>query len=53
MERALLACSVGAVAVDPAARDATSAELVKQAEDALAVAKRAGANRIEVRALAT
>jgi len=52
MERALVACSVGAVACDPASRTTTtSAELVKQAEDALNRAKDAGANRIEVRAL--
>jgi diguanylate cyclase (GGDEF)-like protein len=50
MERALVACSIGAVACDPAARPTTSAELVKQAEDALAAAKDAGGNRIEARA---
>lgn len=51
MERALVACSIGAVACDPAKHDATSAALVKEAEDALSAAKDAGANRIEVRAL--
>jgi diguanylate cyclase (GGDEF)-like protein len=50
MERALVACSIGAVSCDPAARPATSAELVKLAEDALNAAKAAGAHRIEVRA---
>ncbi|HEY7610804.1 MAG TPA: GGDEF domain-containing protein [Alphaproteobacteria bacterium] len=52
MESALLACSVGAVAVDPTAHSTTSAELARQAEAALAAAKRAGTNRIDVRALA-
>jgi diguanylate cyclase len=51
MERALVACSIGAVSCDPAAHNATSAELVKEAEDALTAAKDAGANRIEVRTL--
>lgn len=50
MERALVGCSIGAVACDPAARPTTSAEFVKQAEDALAAAKAAGGGRIEVRA---
>jgi diguanylate cyclase (GGDEF)-like protein len=52
MERALVACSIGAVACDPAVRPITSAELVKQAEDALSIAKDAGGNRIEARAAA-
>ena len=52
MERALVGCSVGAVACDPAARPTTSAEFVKQAEDALSAAKAAGGGRIEVRASA-
>jgi diguanylate cyclase (GGDEF)-like protein len=52
MERALIACSVGAVACDPSQRTATSGELMKLAEDALAAAKAAGPNRIEVRAAA-
>jgi diguanylate cyclase (GGDEF)-like protein len=52
MERALIGCSVGAITCDPTLHETTSAELVKQAEEALAAAKRAGANRIEVRALA-
>ncbi len=52
MERTLIGCSVGAIACDPAVRAPTSAELVKQAEEALAAAKAAGAHRIEVRALA-
>ena len=52
MERALIGCSIGAVACDPAARHTTSAELVKQAEDALSAAKVAGNNRVEVRAAA-
>jgi len=52
MEKALLACSIGAIACDPTLHETTSAELVKQAEEALAAARRAGANRIEVRALA-
>jgi diguanylate cyclase (GGDEF)-like protein len=51
MERALVACSIGAVSCDPAAQPATSAELVKLAEDALNAAKAAGAHRIEVRAV--
>ncbi len=49
MERALVGCSVGAVACDPAARPTTSAEFVKQAEDAISAAKAAGGGRIEVR----
>ena len=52
MERALVASSIGTVACDPAARPTTSAEFVKQAEDALAAAKSKGAGRIEVRAAA-
>lgn len=52
MERALIACSIGAVACDPAAHPTTGAAFVKQAEDALAAAKAAGAGRIEVRAAA-
>jgi diguanylate cyclase (GGDEF)-like protein len=50
MERALVGCSIGGVACDPAARPTTSAEFVKRAEDALAAAKAAGGRRIEVRA---
>jgi len=49
MERALIACSIGAVSCDPTAQPATSAELVKLAEDALGAAKAAGAHRIVVR----
>jgi len=52
MERALVACSIGAVACDPGARPTTSADFVKLAEDALAAAKATGGGRIEVRAAA-
>lgn len=50
MERALVACSIGAVACNPAACPTTAADFVKQAEDALSAAKAAGGGRIEVRA---
>lgn len=50
MERALIGCSIGAVACDPAAQPTTGGEFVKQAEDALEAARAAGGGRIEVRA---
>ena len=49
-ERAQLGATIGAVAVAPSAR-ATSALLVKEAEEALVAAQRDGAERIVVRTL--
>ncbi len=52
MERVLVGCSVGAVACDASGRPPTGADLMRQAEGALAAAKAAGTGRIDVRAAA-
>lgn len=52
MARAQITPCVGAVCLDPARRPTTSAELVKEVEEALAAARQAAPQRLHVRALA-